>query len=738
MATSPPVWRPLGRLLKPYPAQTALLVVTIVFDTLFDSLLPLALAWLIDQAVTGRDLGLALALGSGVVVAWLVSVGSQMTRDRLYGNLTSAVLADLRVRIEGHLHDKDYARLRELRPGDVTGALGAELARLENLLLNVVPSFLFATLYLTFSLTAMAGTDSRLALFVAVLLPLAVVGPRLLSQRASQQGAHVRQQESDLAAAAQESLSAQPLVRTFGLAGRFRDAFLVRVLSLRDEARRFYWLTNLTRRTPNLTLQAIQLGMLVWGLVLLWQGSLGVGAFLAFNLLFLNILGAVLELSSTYGGWLAGGLAFSRLEPYLANPATGGSAQQSAEQPAVQPVTDPKSADGTGPASLTLEAVGFSFDAAKAVLHDLSFTLEAGQRTAIVGPSGSGKSTLAALLSGLHRPSQGRLLWNGQELQEPGRRALRSRLGVVFQENTILNASLEDNVRLGEPGDVTPALKAAGLEAWVHDLPQGVATPAGEAGGFLSGGQKQRLALARALFRRPGLLILDEATSALDPLSESLVNQTLRELAGSTTIVHITHRLEGIRDYDKILVLDKGRLAEQGTHDELLAQKGLYAALWSKQSGIEVTETSARLTPQALGAVPLFGGCQPALLAELSASFVSETAQPGQRVIRQGTPGSRFFVVARGRVDVSIALGDREQVVATLEDGDFFGEMSLLGDGKGAAALTSATVTARIPTILLALEKTTFQALIAGDPTVAERVRQTAQRRREENSRLQS
>jgi ATP-binding cassette subfamily B protein len=250
----------------------------------------------------------------------------------------------------------------------------------------------------------------------------------------------------------------------------------------------------------------------------------------------------------------------------------------------------------------------------------------------------------------------------------------------------------------------------------------------------LSGGQKQRLALARALYRKPGLLLLDEATSALDPMSEALVNQTLRSLVG-TTLVHITHRLEGIRDYDRILVLNKGTLVEQGSHDELLAARGLYAGLWNKQAGVTVSADAqtATLTPQALGALPLFAGCRPETLSALAAQFVSESAEPGHQVIRQGTPGSRFFVVARGRVDVLIASATGEALVATLEDGDFFGEMSLL-----ASALTSASVVARIPTLLLALEKSTFQTLIADDPVVAQRVRDTARLREEENRRREA
>jgi|GEM_PF-214831 ATP-binding cassette subfamily B protein len=724
---SPPVLKYLLAALRPYPVPVFLLLGTIVFDSLFDTAIPVVLSLLLDQAATQRNLNLALFLGGGLAGGWLVSIGSQFSRDYLYAWVTSRVLTDLRVRVEAHLHERDFARLRELRPSDVSGALGSELARIENLLLNVLPSFLFAALYLLFSLVAMAGTDLRLATFVLVLLPLAVLGPRVLGHRASAQGAAARQEESDLGSSAQESFHAQPLLRTFDLSGRFQAAFSQKAQHLRLHSRRFYHLTNLARRTPNLTMQVTQFGLMLFGLVLLWQGQLGLGAFVAFNLLFLNISMSVVELSATYGGWLAAGLAFARLQVFSAplpraTVAGGEDTQES----------------GEGPISLEFDSVAFSYDSTRPLLRELSFSLEPGKRIAVVGPSGSGKSTLAALLSGLYRPNEGRVLWNGRDLAQLDPAGLHARLGIVFQENTILNASLEDNIRLGTAGgDVEEAVRDAGLAAWVADLPQALATPAGEAGGFLSGGQKQRLALARALVRKPGLLILDEATSALDPLSESLVNQTLRGLVGRTTVVHITHRLEGIRDYDTILVLDKGKVVESGTHDSLMAAQGLYAGLWTKQSGVKVSSDAkeAKLTPDALAALPLFLGCKRQTLEALSAQFVSETAEAGHRIIRQGTPGSRFFVVARGRVDVFVAPdnGGPEILAATMEDGDFFGEMSLLQ-----SALTSATVTARIPTLLLALEKSTFQALISSDPVVAQRVREMADLRKVENARRRS
>jgi len=279
---------------------------------------------------------------------------------------------------------------------------------------------------------------------------------------------------------------------------------------------------------------------------------------------------------------------------------------------------------------------------------------------------------------------------------------------------------------------VWEALEGAGLAAWVRDLPEGLETRAGEGGCFLSGGQRQRLALARALFRRPDLLLLDEATSALDPLTEALVNDTLRALAGKTTVVHITHRLQGIADYDKIIVLGEGRVLETGTHHELVERTGgVYAGLWRRQTGVVVAgPAEARITPEGLRSLPLFAASKEATLASLAAAFVSESAEAGARLIHQGQPGSRFFVVARGRVEVSLATPAGEEVVASLSDGDFFGEMSLLN-----SAPTSAHVTASQPTILLALEKTTFLALLATDEDLRRTVTDIAQRRKEQNSR---
>jgi len=716
--------REVTRHLAAFPLVSLGILATVLFDTLFETALPLIIAWMIDNAVLKGRIDLFPLPAALLVGGWLASVANQVWRDWLFALLTSRVIGRLRGALEGHVRTLPFPLLRGIKSADLLTLHTADMAHIENLFLNVLPSLLFGVSYLVLGIAAMMVTHAGLGFLILAGLPLTVVGPILLGKRASARGLTSREAEVELTSCAQETFAAQGLIRTYDLAEAFRTAFKAKSDLLVRRARGFYFSGNMVRRLPNMAIHLLQLAMNLVGLWQAIEGRLGVGEFIAFNLLFGNVMTAVLDLSMTLGPMLQAGLAFGRLN------------QRSAETtpepvPAGTRVAAPHLAKG-----LRFEDVTFRYSPDRRVLEGLSFEIPAGKRTAVVGASGSGKSTLAALLAGLYQPERGSILWAGINLREIERSSLLRRLGVVFQENSILDASIRHNLLLGpeKPGDedlLWQALEGAGLAAWVRELPEGLETRAGEGGGFLSGGQKQRLALARALLRHPDLLVLDEATSALDPLNESLVNDTLRGLAGGTTLVHITHRLQGIADYDRIVVLDQGRVAETGTHEELLREpNGGYSLMWRRQSGIVVTDEGARITPGGLRAFHLFAASSDRTLDDLASSFVSETAEPGSRIIRQGQPGTRFYLIARGRVQVSIAGQRGEEVVASLSDGDFFGEMSLLE-----SALTSANVTVVQPTILLALEKTTFLALIRNDPALFESVAAIADKRREENAR---
>ncbi len=232
---------------------------------------------------------------------------------------------------------------------------------------------------------------------------------------------------------------------------------------------------------------------------------------------------------------------------------------------------------------IVFENVSFSYGDTP-VLDRVSLRIPRGANVAIVGPSGSGKSTIISLLLRFHDPSSGTIKIDGVDLPTVTQASWRSQLGIVFQENLLFHTSVLENIRAGRANaplaDVEEAARQAGIHDTLMSLPGGYETQAGERGARLSGGERQRIALARALVRNPRVLLLDEATSALDPHTEASVNATLRQAANGRTVISVTHRLSAVPHCDHIFVMDRGRLVEQGRHEELLRLGGVYSALW--------------------------------------------------------------------------------------------------------------------------------------------------------------
>jgi ATP-binding cassette, subfamily B, bacterial HlyB/CyaB len=226
------------------------------------------------------------------------------------------------------------------------------------------------------------------------------------------------------------------------------------------------------------------------------------------------------------------------------------------------------------------------------VLHDINVSIPAGQVIGIVGPSGSGKSTLTKLVQRLYVPESGRVLVDGVDLAAVDTAWLRRQVGVVLQENVLFNRSVRDNIALADPGMPTErvihAAKLAGAHEFILELPQGYDTHVGERGSNLSGGQRQRIAIARALITDPRILIFDEATSALDYESERIIHENMRRIAQGRTVIIIAHRLSAVRNCHRIITIEKGRIVEDGPHDELVKTDGRYASLLRLQGGLHV------------------------------------------------------------------------------------------------------------------------------------------------------
>ena len=322
-------------------------------------------------------------------------------------------------------------------------------------------------------------------------------------------------------------------------------------------------------------------GLLSFGLFLgvgalqVIHGSLTLGQFMAYNALIALANGPVLGLLSLWDGFQQTKVLLMRLDDVIEQ-----EPEQGHDRSHLRTVE-------TLEGRVELQGVGFRYGGSGPILEDLTFKVEPGETIAIVGRSGSGKTTLIKLLAGLLESTEGTISYDGFDMRTLDYRTLRRQIGFVLQENYLFNDSITGNIAFGEenaePGKLIAAARAANAHEFVQRLPLGYDTKIGESGLRLSGGQQQRVAIARALYHQPPILLFDEATSALDTESERAVKQSLDELLVGRTSFVIAHRLSTIRDADRILVLERGRIVEQGTHDELIARQGLYFYLASQQ-----------------------------------------------------------------------------------------------------------------------------------------------------------
>ncbi len=247
---------------------------------------------------------------------------------------------------------------------------------------------------------------------------------------------------------------------------------------------------------------------------------------------------------------------------------------------------------------MRFENVEFAYDSARPILRGVSFEAPPGHTIAIVGPSGAGKSTISRLLFRFYEPTAGRILIDGQNIAAVTQSSLRAAIGMVPQDTVLFNDSIVYNIRYGRDdaseAEVESAADDAQIDAFIRSLPQGYYSQVGERGLKLSGGEKQRVAIARTMLKAPPILVLDEATSALDSFTEREIQSALERVSRGRTTIVIAHRLSTVVNAHEILVLDKGVIAERGTHEALLAQGGLYSALWSRQREVDAAEETLR------------------------------------------------------------------------------------------------------------------------------------------------
>lgn len=698
---------------RSYGLWLACILAAMVVNLAFETCLPLSFKYLIDQAIIPRDTQRLILILSILAAGALLTSVCLLGQDFAYARVETGVLSDLRIRLFGHLQGLSMGFFGRWRAGDVMSRFGTDLASVEVAITSAMPTALASLIGLLISVGLLFSLEWRLALFSVFGIILSFYGARLLEARASHANYLLKQEEGKANSLLQENLGAQPVVKGFGLQRLAQELFSGQMRSVRSARLQASMLNYVMQRIPQAGALIVCFLVVGVGAYFAFRGMMSVGDLVAFNGLLLQVNNYVTALTWAAPDLMQAAAGMQRIEDILV------------ERPRVQDRPDARELPPLD-REITFRRVTFGYDGQEPVLRSVDLRIPKGSAVALVGPSGSGKSTVLSLVIRFYDPDAGTVESDGLDLRSVSQDSVRRRIGVVFQESFLFNASIRENIRLGKldatPEEIEKAARLAGVHDFVERLPDGYETVVGERGGRLSGGQRQRVAIARAILRDPEILLLDEATSALDPATEAAVNATLTVASRGRTVISVTHRLAPIVHSDSILVFDRGSLVEQGRHAELLARRGVYARLWERQSGFTVSADgeSASVTPSRLRQLSILDALEDGLLAELAGLFVTEHCPEGREVIREGDTGDRFYIVVRGRLAVlkRTPSGESRQL-AVLETGDHFGEIALLSNVPRTTSVQTLT-----PCMFLTLSRSQFLGVLAKAPEVSARIRQ--------------
>ncbi len=529
---------------------------------------------ILAPVVGGHPASAAIRIIGILVVGLIVKNALSLFAKQQSARVEEGIVRDLRNRLYQHLLKLDLGFFQRTRGGEVVSTLIADTDATKAIVPNLLagaPQNLAAAGLSLYLLSLMSG---RLTLVMLVTTPILVLFIRMLLVPVRRHSRGWAEQRGELTASASERLGALRLIRVYGQEtaeaanfGGYADRYRKQVI----RAQRYLALpTMVSEIFGGLMLILVVVAAATPAIV---GQPLGPAVTITFLATALKVMSTIKSLAQIPGGIAGAVSGAERVFRVLDLPATD--VDRPGEQPA-RFATD-----------LVFDQVSFGYGDDPQVLTDVSFTVPKGATVAIVGPSGAGKTTLLDLVPRLRDPVAGEIRMDGIPLTRLTRTSLRALTGVVSQDTVLLNDTVAANIAYGRPGasqaDVEAAAAAANAAEFIAGLPEGYQTMLGERGTRLSGGQRQRIAIARALLRDPPILILDEATSALDSVSERLVQDAVDRLMRDRTVLVVAHRLATVRGADRIVVIDRGRVVEIGTHDDLLAADGLYRRLYDLQ-----------------------------------------------------------------------------------------------------------------------------------------------------------
>jgi ATP-binding cassette subfamily B protein len=561
----------LWQLTKPYRFRTFLSVFSLLAATATALAPPLLAKYALDDAIndtTGTQLVVVVLL---FVVLALANWGMTYVETYMTGWVGERILADLRKQLFGHLQELSLGFYERNRAGVLISRMTNDVEAIDQLVTDGVTTLAQSTLLLSGTAFLLLVLDPRLALATLAVIPFMIVASALFRSRSARAYSSVRERLGLLTATLAEDIAGMRMVQAFVREQRATENFRSVALDYRESNMQTVVLNGLYFPFVSLLATLALAVVLGYGGHLYLNDAIALTTLFAFMLYVNNFFDPIQQLSQLYNTFLSAAAALDKIIGVLDEE------PEIVDHPGARPLAHIEG-------HVRFEDVHFAYGRGSEVLHGIDLDIPAGTTVALVGHTGAGKSTIAKLLARFYEPTSGRITIDGVDLNDVSQESLRRQLGIVPQEGFLFAGTVAENIAFGKP-DARPeaivrAAQTVGAHEFILRLEDGYETQLGERGSRLSLGQRQLVAFARALLADPRILILDEATSSVDIGTERTIEQALRTLLADRTSFVIAHRLSTIRDADLIVVLEHGQVIEQGSHDELLARRGLYTSLY--------------------------------------------------------------------------------------------------------------------------------------------------------------